>query len=198
MHRSRRLPLLVAALAVTAAAATACTDVNGTNGKDFVTSDGVVLEIPAGDRKAPVSVSGQSLTGDEIDLAALRGHPVVVNVWGAWCTECRAEAKTLVDASDELPAGTTMLGVDVRDASKDNALAYERSFGVTYPSIYDAGSQTLLSFPAPFNPRDIPSTVVLDSEGRVAALVRGKLPSKLTLVELVQKVAAESDGQADG
>ena len=197
MHLLRRLPLLVAALAVTAAAASACTEANGTEGKDYVAGDGVVVEIPVKDRKAPVSVSGESLTGDRIDLTRLRGNPVVVNVWGAWCTECRAEAATLVDASDELPAGTTMLGVDVRDVSKDNALAYERSFGVTYPSIYDSGSQTLLSFPAPFNPREIPSTMVLDSEGRVAALVRGKLPSKLTLVELVDKVAAE-DGQADG
>jgi len=196
MHLARRLSLLVAALAVTSAA-TACTDVNGTDGKNFVSADGVVIEIPVKDRKAPVSVSGESLTGDRIDLTQLRGNPVVVNVWGAWCTECRAEAATLVDASKELPAGTTMLGVDVRDASKDNALAYERSFGVTYPSIYDSGSEALLSFPAPFNPREIPSTMVLDSEGRVAALVRGKLPSKLTLVELVEKVAAE-DGQADG
>jgi thiol-disulfide isomerase/thioredoxin len=197
MRLRRRLPLLVAALAVTGAATTACTDVNGTNGKDFVTSDGVVIEIPVADRKQPVSVSGKSLTGDQIDLAQLRGNPVVVNVWGAWCTACRAEAAMLVDASEELPAGTTMLGVDVRDASKDNALAYERSFDVPYPSIFDSGSQTLLSFPAPFNPRDIPSTMVLDAEGRVAALVRGKLPSKLTLVELVEKVAAE-DGQGDG
>jgi thiol-disulfide isomerase/thioredoxin len=196
MHLRRRLPLLVAAFAVTSAA-TACTDVNGTNGKDFVTSDGIVIEIPVKDRKGPVSVSGESLTGDQIDLARLRGSPVVVNVWGAWCTECRAEASMLVDASDELPAGTTMLGVDVRDSSKDNALAYERSFDVPYPSIYDSGSQTLLSFPAPFNPRDIPSTMVLDAEGRVAALVRGKLPSKLTLVDLVEKVASE-DVRADG
>jgi thiol-disulfide isomerase/thioredoxin len=197
MHLRRRLPVLVAALAVTSAAASACTDVQGTNGKDFVTSDGVVVEIPAKDRKAPVAVSGESLTGGQIDLAQLRGNPVVVNVWGAWCTECRAEAAMLVDASDELPAGTTMLGVDVRDSSKENALAYERSFDVPYPSIYDAGSQTLLSFPTPFNPRDIPSTMVLDAEGRVAALVRGRLPSKLTLVDLVEKVA-EEDGQADG
>jgi len=196
MHLRRRISLLVAALAVTSAA-TACTDVNGTDGKDFVTSDGIVVEIPVQDRKGPVSVSGESLTGDQIDLTQLRGNPVVVNVWGAWCTECRAEAAMLVDASDELPAGTTMLGVDVRDSSKDNALAYERSFEVPYPSIYDAGSQTLLSFPAPFNPRDIPSTMVLDAQGRVAALVRGRLPSKLTLVDLVEKVA-EEDGQADG
>ena len=116
---------------------------------------------------------------------------MVVNVWGAWCTECRAEAPMLVDAAAELPADTTMVGIDIRDASKDYALAYERSFGVDYPSIYDVGSETLLRFPTPYNPREIPSTMVLDREGRLAALIRGALPSALTLVQVVQKVADE-------
>jgi hypothetical protein len=96
-----------------------------------------------------------------------------------------------VDASDELPGGASLVGVDIREASKDNALAFERSFDVPYPSLYDPGSNTLLSFPAPFNPRDTPSTIVLDSQGRVAALIRGELPSKLTLLDVVQEVAKE-------
>jgi thiol-disulfide isomerase/thioredoxin len=161
-----------------------------------VTSDGIVTEIPVADRDQPVEVSGETLDGDELDLADLRGKIVVVNVWGAWCTACRAEAPLLVEAQDELPGDTTMLGIDIRDASKDYALAYERSFGVDYPSIYDVGSATLLKFPAPYNPREIPSTMVLDREGRLAALIRGALPSKLTLVQVVQRVAAE-DGQSD-
>jgi thiol-disulfide isomerase/thioredoxin len=187
----RRLALLVAALAVTTAAASACTDVNGTNGTNFVTSDGSVTEIPVADRDAPVDVSGETLAGDQLDLADLRGKVVVVNVWGAWCTACRAEAPLLVDAVADFPADTTMVGIDIRDASKDYALAYERGFGVDYPSIYDVGSTTLLGFPTPYNPRDTPSTMVLDREGRLAALIRGALPSKLTLVQVVEKVAAE-------
>jgi hypothetical protein len=91
----------------------------------------------------------------------------------------------------------TIVGIDIRDDGKDNPLAFERGFGVPYPSIYDPGSTQLLEFPSPFNPRDLPSTVVLDREGRVAAVIRGQLPSKLTLVDLVQKVAAE-DGSSDG
>jgi thiol-disulfide isomerase/thioredoxin len=191
MATRRRLPLLVAALAVTAAASTACTDTNGTNGKDYVTGDGRVIEIDEGDRGEPVEVSGESLDGDAMDLTDLRGQVVVVNVWGSWCPECRSEMPVLVDASDELPGGATLVGVDIREASKDNALAFERSFDVPYPSLYDPGSETLLSFPSPFNPRDTPSTIVLDSQGRVAALIRGELPSKLTLLDVVQEVANE-------
>jgi thiol-disulfide isomerase/thioredoxin len=192
MAARRRLPLIVAALAVTAGTATACTEVNGTNGKNFVTSDGVVVEIPAGERDKPVEVSGETLGGDQLDLTRLRGEVVVVNIWGAWCTDCIKEAPMLVDAVDELPSGTELVGIDIRDSSKDTALAYERGFGIEYPSIYDVGSETLLEFPTPFNPRDIPSTMVLDREGRLAALIRGALPSKLTLLDLVQKVADEN------
>jgi thiol-disulfide isomerase/thioredoxin len=197
MAARRRLALIVAALAATAGTATACTEANGTNGKDYVAGDGVVIEIPPDERGEPVELSGETLTGDQVDLADRRGSVVVVNVWWAGCPPCRKEAPLLVDASDELPGGGTVLGINIRDSSKDTALAFERGFGVTYPSIYDPGSKLLLNFPPPFNPRDMPSTVVLDRQGRVAALIRGEIPSKLTLIDLAEKVAAE-DGQIDG
>jgi thiol-disulfide isomerase/thioredoxin len=196
MAARRRFPLIVAALAVTAGTATACTDANGTNGKDYVAGDGVVIEIPADERGKPVELSGETLTGDQVDLADLRGSVVVVNVWWAGCPPCRKEAPLLIDASDELPGGGTILGINIRDSSKDNALAFERGFGVTYPSIYDPGSSLLLNFPTPFNPRDMPSTVVLDREGRVAALIRGEIPSKLTLIDLAEKAAEDVQSDA--
>ena len=78
--RGRRLALTAAALAATAAAATACTDANGTEGRDYVAGDGIVIEVPAAERKSPVEVSGETLQGDRLDLADLRGNVVVVNV----------------------------------------------------------------------------------------------------------------------
>jgi hypothetical protein len=62
---------------------------------------------------------------------------------------------------------------------------------VPYPSLYDPGSEQLLNFPSPVNPRATPSTVVLDREGRIAALISGVVPSKLTLLEVVEKVESE-------
>jgi thiol-disulfide isomerase/thioredoxin len=187
----------VAALAVMAGSATACTDANGTEGKNYVAGDGVVIEIPADERGKPVELSGETLTGERVDLADHRGSVGVVNVWWSGCPPCRTEAPLLVDAADELPGNGTILGINIRDSSKDNALAFERGFGVTYPSIYDPGSSLLLNFPAPFNPRDMPSTAVLDRQGRVAALIRGEIPSKLTLIDLAEEAAAE-DGPSDG
>jgi len=180
--------VLVAALAVTASTASACTDVNGTDGKSYVTGDGRVRQIDPAERGDPVDVRGETLDGDQLDLADLRGNIVVVNVWGSWCPECRTEMPLLVDAADELPDGASLVGINIRD-DPDEARAFVRSAGIPFPSIDDPGSQQLLAFPPPFNPRDTPSTVVLDAEGRVAALIRGELPSKLTLLDVVADVA---------
>jgi thiol-disulfide isomerase/thioredoxin len=189
--RRRSLSLLVAALVATAAIASSCTSANGTDGKNYVSGDGLVRIIDEADRSDPVAVSGETLDGQSLDLADLRGQVVVVNVWGSWCADCVAEAPLLVDAVAEFPSGATMVGVDIRDQSRDYPLAFERRFGVTWPSLYDVGSETLLGFPPPYNPRETPSTMVLDRDGRMAALIRGRLPSKRTLVDLVEEVAAE-------
>lgn len=196
---SRRSRLLVAALALTALAASACTQASGTEGKGYVTADGIVVEVPVADRADPVEVSGETLEGDPYDVADDRGEVVVVNVWGSWCSPCRTETPVLVDAYDELPPGARMVGINIRD-DREDALAFERSFEVPWPSLDDPGSETLLGFPPPYNPRDTPSTIVLDREGRVAALIRGAVPSKTTLTTLVDEVAAEGspEGSAGG
>jgi thiol-disulfide isomerase/thioredoxin len=191
MSLPSRLPLLLAALVVVTGAATACTEANGTEGKNYVSGDGLVTVVDADERGKPVAVSGETLDGEQLDLADLRGQVVVVNVWGYWCPECRAEAPTLVAVAAELPDDATMVGIDIRDNSKDNPRAFERTYGVTWPSIYDPGSETLLGIPPPYNPRETPSTVVLDRDGRLAALIRGQLPSKRTLLDVVEEVAAE-------
>jgi len=147
-----------------------------------------VLQVPVVDREDPVEISGDSLEGDPVDVADWRGDVVVVNVWGSWCTPCRSEAPLLVDADAELDA--QLVGIDIRDNQPD-ALAFEREFGVEYPSIYDPGSEQLLRFGAKYGPRATPSTYVLDREGRVAALISGEVPSLGTLRDLVEEVGAE-------
>jgi hypothetical protein len=91
----------------------------------------------------------------------------------------------------------SFMGINIRDNSTANAAAFERDRGVDYPSIYDPGSETLPAFGryAPYAP---PSTIVLDVEGRVAALINGEIPSKSTLTTVVDSVLEESDGAPDG
>ena len=73
----------------------------------------------------------------------------------------------------------------------EKGLAFVRNFDVSYPSIYSPDGSALLSFAGTLNPRSIPSTVVLDSEGRVAASVQGRIPTTRTLLSLVDVVLDE-------
>jgi thiol-disulfide isomerase/thioredoxin len=164
-----------------------CGGLSGTGDLEYIQGDGSVTQVAIDDREDPVEVSGTSLDGEEIDLADSRGRVTVVNVWASWCPPCRSETPTLVEAAAELDA--TFVGINIRE-SAETAAAFERNQNVPYPSIHDEGGETLLGF-GRYSPRLPPTTLVLDRQGRVAALVNGAVPSKTTLAELVEEVAAE-------
>ncbi len=173
---------------------TACTSVEGTGEKGYVSGDGVVNQVAAAERGDAVTLTGEDLEGEPFDLADLRGDPVVVVVWGSWCTECRAEAELVTETAEELDDVAGFVGIDVRDPSVDDALAYERTFAVPFPSLYAPSGEELLAFSGTLSPNSVPAFVVLDAEGRVASSIIGRLPSQHTLVELVEDAAQESDG----
>ena len=172
-----------------------CSDFAGTGDLDYVPGKGNVTEVALGDREDPVEVSGDTVQGDRLDLADLRGQVVVVNVWWSLCGPCRTEMPMLVEAEADLPADeTAFVGINIRDAAPENAAAFERDLGVDYPSIYDPGSETLDEF-GRYRPSSMPSTAILDRDGRVAALISGAIPSRSTLTTLVEDLLAEdSDG----
>ena len=187
LHPVARLvvPALVCLLA-----ATGCSSLQGTGDKGYVTGDGTVRLVEAAQRDQPVELSGRDLDGKPLDLADLHGRPTGVVVWGAWCVDCRAEAPELVAAARRLDGTAHFVGIDVRDGSAEQAKSFVRRFGVPYPSIYSPDGQALLQFQGTLSPRTIPSTVVLDSQGRVAASIIGRIPSTTTLVDVVKDVAA--------
>jgi thiol-disulfide isomerase/thioredoxin len=187
MSRSRSLPALLALLVLLAGG---CSRVGSTGDKGYIDGEGVITLLPVAKRKAPGTVSGETLDGQQVSLASYAGKVVVVNVWGAWCPPCRAEADDLAAAARELaPKGVVFVGINSRDSSKDNARAFERTYDVPYPSIYDPGGRNLLAFHRTLTPNAIPSTVVIDAQGRVAASILGAVTSKTTLVDLVEDVA---------
>nr|WP_253943335.1 TlpA disulfide reductase family protein [Nocardioides sp. zg-1308] len=168
-----------------------CSGLSGTGDKGYISGEGVPVEVAREDRDAPVDLSGTDLDGQDVDLAQLRGKPVVVNVWWSECPPCRVEQPDLNEAAAELGDDATFVGLNIRDSSADKALAFVRNFEVPYPSIYSPDGQALLSFAGTLNPRSIPSTVVLDAEGRVAASVQGRIPTTQTLLSLVEAAAAD-------
>lgn len=168
---------------------TGCQRIGGTGDLNYVQGDGKVVEVAAADRGAPVSVSGTTIQGAALSLDSLRGKVVVVNVWWSGCGPCIKEMPMLVDTDRSYASGkdkgkVAFVGIDIRDASTGTAAAFERARGVTYPSLYDPASKTLLAFGsyAPYAP---PATLVLDQQGRVAALINGPIPSQTTLTDVV-------------
>jgi thiol-disulfide isomerase/thioredoxin len=176
-------------------ALTGCSSMSGTGDTGFVTGDGTVSEVASAQRGSAVTLEGTDLDGQDLDLAGLRGKPVVVVVWGSWCTPCRAEAPDVVAAAARLKGEAHFVGVNIRDPSTSQARSFVRRFEVPYPSFYSPDGRALLAFRGTLTPNSIPSFVVLDADGRVAASIIGVLPSTTTLVDLVGEVAGGGSGR---
>lgn len=162
----------------------------GGDGQGFVSGDGSVAVVDPAERRPAPELTGTTLAGEPFDLADHRGDVVVLNVWGSWCAPCREEAPYLQAVYEETASdGVQFVGVNTRDDDAA-ARAFERRFGITYPSVVDDDGRLLLAFRDTLPPSSIPSTLVIDREGRVAARVLG--PTTFTeLRALVDDVAAE-------
>lgn len=183
---------LLVTLPLTLAACSA--DSGGTGGQQggtgFVGGDGdsTITVIEPDQRREPVDLSGTTLEGERLDVASLRGSPVVLNVWGSWCGPCRKEAPALEAAAQRLSSDdVAFVGINTRDEDAAQALAFQRTFDVSYPSLVDGGGALLLSLRGAVAPNAIPTTLVLDAEGRIAARITGAT-TETTLVDLVQSV----------
>jgi thiol-disulfide isomerase/thioredoxin len=173
----------------------ACNDLEGTGDKGYVSGDGVISTVAVDQRTKPVSFDGEDLDGAPLTFDQLRGKPVVVVVWGSWCTECIAEAKQVEAAAEALKGKARFVGINLRDGCTAQANGYVREFGLDYPSFYSPDGAATLAFSGVLSPRTIPAFVVLDAHGRVAASIIGRLPSTQTLVDLTDDVAS---GTTDG
>jgi thiol-disulfide isomerase/thioredoxin len=167
-------------------------DVGSSGDQGFVSGKGVITVLKTADRKRPGAVEGTTLGGRHVSLRDYRGKVVVVNVWGSWCPPCRAEAPMLADAARALRSkGVAFLGINSRNPEEAGPKAFVRRYKIPYDSIYDPDGRTLLAFHDTLPPNSIPSTVILDRQGRVAASVIGEV-TRTTLDDLVQDVSTGS------
>jgi thiol-disulfide isomerase/thioredoxin len=182
---------LALALGATGCSGGQVNDTSG-NGLQYIQGDGTVTRYDVGNRQLAPALSGTTLDGKPAALADHRGDVVVLNVWASWCAPCRAEAPTLAALADQLGShAVTFLGVNTRDNQTD-ALAFQRAFHLPYPSIADEDGAQLLGFGAA-TPATIPSTIVIDRQGRVAARVSGEVTAK-GLHDLIDQIKAEGGG----
>ncbi|MEU6719489.1 TlpA disulfide reductase family protein [Nonomuraea sp. NPDC046802] len=156
----------------------------------FVAGDGKMQVFEAGERKVAPAVEGPTLEGGTASLAEHKGKVVVINFWASWCGPCRAEAPVLKEiAAKTKDSGVRFLGVDFKDRQAD-ALAFERTEQTGYPSIFDQPGKVALAFQGTVPPAAIPSTLIIDKQGRIAARALGGV--KYTdLMNAVTKVRDE-------
>ncbi|MFD6324666.1 TlpA family protein disulfide reductase [Streptomyces sp. NPDC058442] len=193
--RVHRRAALTVGTAVTALLVSACGS-GGTSGgggdTNFVTSDEGISTVARGERATAPDLSGETLEGEPLDVADFQGKVVVLNVWGSWCNPCRAEAKHFAKVSEDYAdQGVQFVGINTRDSSAGSALAFEKDFGITYPSLYDPTGKLMLRFEkGTLNPQAIPSTLILDREGKIAARSLTAL-SEERLLKMLEPVVAE-------
>lgn len=193
----RRMRTVAVALAATLLLAGCSSDPlaeqykEGSN-KGYIAGDGSVTEIPEGERGESISFSGEIENGEEISSGDFAGDVLVVNFWYAACAPCRAEAPDLQELSAEFDGeGAQFIGVNVYDQA-DTALSFNESYGITYPSILDVQDGAVkLAFTGTVPPKAVPTTIVLDKEGRVSARILGQLKDASILRTLISDAIAE-------
>ena len=156
----------------------------------YVGSGGALTRIPPDRRTPGPTLAGTALGSDRpVSTADYPGKVLVLNVWGSWCPPCRQEAAGLQAASVATEADAQFVGINTRDSSPAAPAAFVRAQGITYPSIFDPSGTSLLQLAGQVPPTAIPSTLVLDRQGRVAIRVLGPV-SEATLTGMVGEVAA--------
>lgn len=196
MRRARAAGLaLIAALALagcTPQAGGLLDDYNrGDAGGDYISGDGTTTAILPANRGEPISFAGPTDTG--ADFSSDPGGVTVVNFWYADCPPCRIEAPDLEALHQEyLGPEVTFVGVNVRDDAA-RAQSFAAEFDVSYPSIIDAASNDVqLAFAGTVAPNAVPTTLVLDRQGRVAARISGIVSDPGLLARFIDDALAET------
>lgn len=191
----RLIAVVVASLALITVS---CSSANETlaqqyeNGSEegYISGDGSTVEIPASERDEPISYEATLDNGEIISSDSFSGSAYVVNFWYAGCPPCRLEAPDLAALSAEYP-DVPFLGVNVTDTA-ENSRNFATEFGIPYPSILDAKTASVqLAFAGSVPPNAVPTTLVVDSQGRVAARISGLVRDPSILAAMMDSVIAE-------
>lgn len=155
-----------------------------TSQESFVSGNGSVIFINQEKRVEAPALSGMTLSGTNYTYSV--GKVAVVNVWASWCSPCRAEAPTLVALANKY-SDVAFIGILTRD-NPATAEAFQRRFSLPYPTLID--DSLLIGFKGSLPANAIPSTVLIDKAGRVAARISGAV-TVASLSDLIERVSTE-------
>lgn len=162
-----------------------------TSDTGYISGDGSTVLLSPEERGDAISLAGETLDGTQLDIANWQGKLVVVNLWASWCGPCRSEAVDLENSYLQFKdQGVEFLGLNTRDGLAA-AKAFNDRFETSYPSIRDKDGQLTLVF-GNLGPAATPSTIILDSRGRVAARILGPTTESELRVVLTAVLESES------
>lgn len=189
--------ITIAALVVASFALTGCVAndplANEVVEQNYTSADGTITELAIANRDAPISFESTATTdGSTVSSEDYLGSVLVVNFWFASCPPCRYEAPDLADiAANYAAEGVQFLGVNVYD-ELDMAKSFETDFAIPYPSVLDvATGEIRLAFSGQLPPNGVPTTVIVDRSGRVAARLSGAIMDRAVFEDMIDSVLAE-------
>jgi thiol-disulfide isomerase/thioredoxin len=131
------------------------------------------------DRKAIEPVTAKALDGTDVSLARLRGKVVIVNFWATWCPPCREEIPDLIALQAKYKDQLQVIGVSQDEAPPSMVAQFAAEHHMNYPIVMDtpAFEQVFTNIHA------LPTSFIVDREGRIAQRHVGMLNASLTETE---------------
>ncbi len=131
-------------------------------------------DVPVTVRAAPEFSGVDVVTGEQVDLASLRGKTLVVGFWSSWCVACRVEAADLASVYLEYAAEPVeFVGLAIWDAAEDVSRHIER-FDVAYPNLIDENGSAAVAYGV----RGVPEKFFVDKEGRIVRKIIGPMSAE--------------------
>jgi len=182
---------MVAAVLIGVMALSACSlqSTDPGQSQNYVAGDGSSVILPVDQRKPAPVLTGTDLNGNPVDTSEWKGSPGVINVWASWCSPCRAEAPELAAVHKRNP-DVNFLGLDTRDTDAA-ARQFVKKYGIDYPNLPDPNGQLVLKFSGTLPPQAIPSTLLIDANGRVAGRFLGAVTAE-ELEDALKQLEGES------
>jgi thiol-disulfide isomerase/thioredoxin len=185
----RSFKLLIISLLITSCA-TPVSNISSDSESGFVSGDGTSVFLSKSERKSAPELENVDFLSTEIDLDSLKNKVVLINVWGSWCSPCRKEAPELEELYLKNKTNNVeFIGINIRD-SKISANRFIENFSITYPNIFDRDGKLLLGYKDSLPANAIPSTILIDKNGLVAARQLGPIDKSLIqgfITELVEE-----------
>lgn len=165
------------------------------SGANYISGDGAITVLAPESRTDSVQFEGDLDTGEFFSSSDYAGSVIVVNFWYAGCPPCRVEAADLESLHQQFLAdGVAFVGVNIFDQAP-TALTFANEFGVSYGSIMDVETGSArLAFAGQVAPNAVPTTLVLDKQGRVSARISGVITDVDLLANIIEGVLEEELG----